>query len=67
MIKKGWECHPKPETRLGTKPLAVRVKKTKAGYEAKQEEISAAWPRLRTELSEAGRFSDDFVAAVGNQ
>jgi hypothetical protein len=67
MIKKGWECHPKPETRLGTKPMAVRVKKTKAGYEAKQEEISAAWPRLRTELSEAGRFSDDFVAAVGNQ
>jgi hypothetical protein len=65
MIRKGWECHPKPETRLGTKPKAVRVAKTKAGYEAVQAKIAAAWPRLRAELSEAGRFSDDFVAAVG--
>lgn len=65
MIRKGWECHPKPESRLGTKPKAVRVTKSKASYEAVQEKISAAWPRLRDELSEAGRFSDDFVSAVG--
>ena len=65
MIRKGWECHPKPESRLGTKPKAVRVTKSKAGYEAVQEKISAAWPRLRAELSEAGRFSDDFVCAIG--
>lgn len=65
MIKKGWECHPKPESRLGTKVKAVRVTKSKAGYEAVQEKISAAWPRLRAELSEAGRFSNDFVSAIG--
>ncbi len=65
MVRKGWECHPKPESRLGTKPKAVRVTKSKAGYEAVQEKISAAWPRLRAELSEAGRFSDDFVSAIG--
>ncbi len=65
MIRKGWECHPKPESRLGTKPKALRVTKSKAGYEAVQGKISAAWPRLKTELSEAGRFSDDFVSAVG--
>ena len=65
MIRKGWECHPQPETRLGTKPKALRVAKTKAGYEVVQEKITAAWPRLRAELSEARRFSDDFVAAVG--
>jgi len=64
MIKKGWECHPEPYTRLGTKKKDVRVTKSKAGYEAKQEEISEAWPRLRAELSEAGRFSDEFVSAV---
>lgn len=66
MIKNGWECHPKPESRLGTKPKALRVTKSKAGYEAVQKKISAAWPRLKTELSEAGRFSDDFVSAVGS-
>lgn len=65
MIRKGWECQPQPESRLGTKPKSVRVAKTKAGYEAVQEKITAAWPVLRAELSEAGRFSDDFVAAVG--
>lgn len=67
MIKKGWECHPKPESRLGTKPIALRVYKSKAGYEAVQADISAAWPKLKDELSEAKRFSDDFVSAVGNQ
>jgi hypothetical protein len=65
MIQKGWECHPKPESRLGTKPKAQRVTKSKAGYEAVQDGISAAWPRLRAELSEAERFSNDFVSAVG--
>jgi hypothetical protein len=65
MIRKGWECHLNSESRLGTKPKAVRVTKSKAGYEAVQERISAEWPRLRAELSEAGRFSDDFVSAVG--
>lgn len=65
MMRKRWECHLKPESRLGTKPKAMRVTKSKAGYEAVQEKISAAWPRLRMELSEAGRFSDDFVSAVG--
>lgn len=65
MIRKGWECHPKPESRLGTKPKAERVTKSKAGYEAIQGKVADAWPRLREELSEAKRFSDDFAAAVG--
>lgn len=65
MIRKGWECHPKPESRLGTKPKAVRVYKTEASYKLIQDDITAAWPRLTVELSEAGRFSDDFVSAVG--
>ena len=67
MIQKEWECYPKPELRLGTKPKALRVIKSKAGYEAVQGEISAAWPRLRAELSEAGRFSADFESAVCNR
>lgn len=66
MIRKGWECHPNPESRLGTKPKAVRLKKSKAGYEAIQNRISAAWPRLQADLSEAGRFSNEFVSAVSS-
>lgn len=64
MQRKGWECHPNPESRLGVRPLAARIRKRKADYQAKQQDITAAWDRLRNELSEAGRFSTDFVNAV---
>jgi hypothetical protein len=65
MIRKAWECHPKAESRLGTKPKAVRVTKSKVGYETIQGKVTEQWPRLREELSEAGRFSKDFVSCLG--
>ena len=64
MERKGWECHPNPESRLGVQPLAARIRKSKADYQSKQQDITAAWDRLRNDLSEAGRFSTDFVNAV---
>lgn len=64
MQRKGWECHPDPESRLGVQPKDVRIKKNKAGYQSKQPVITAAWDRLRQDLSEAGRFSTDFLNAV---
>jgi hypothetical protein len=64
MQRKGWECHPNPESRLGVQPLAARIRKSKADYQSKQQDITAAWGRLRIDLSEAGRFSTDFVNAV---
>ena len=67
MARQGWECHPKPESRLGTKPKANRVTKSKVGYESIQNRICEAWPRLRTELSEADRFSTEFEAALAIQ
>ncbi len=64
MQRKGWECHPNPESRLGVQPKEVRIRKSKADYQAKQQDINAAWDRLRNDLSEAGRFSNDFMSAV---
>jgi len=64
MKRKGWECHPNPESRLGTKKISERVRKSEADYKRIQERITQAWPRLFIELSEAGRFSNDFTAAA---
>lgn len=65
MQKKGWECHPNPESRLGVQKKEKRIKKSEAGYKLVLDQISEEWPRLKADLSEAGRFSDDFVSAVG--
>jgi hypothetical protein len=63
MIRKGWECHPDPETRLRIKPIKSRVRKSKDCYQAIQDMITSNWPIVREMLSEADRFSNDFVAA----
>lgn len=64
MIKKGWECHPKPEKRLSQQPLVQRFSKNQADYAVRQDQFVAEWPRVSTELSEAGRFQLDFLLAV---
>ena len=64
MQRKGWECHPDPESRLGVQPKEVRIKKTKGHYQARQQDIASAWPRLCNDLSEAARFSTDFSDVV---
>jgi hypothetical protein len=64
MTKRGWECSPNPERRLGTRKRGERVRKSESDYKLIQERITQSWPRLRNELSEARRFSDDFVDAV---
>ncbi|HEY1052122.1 MAG TPA: hypothetical protein VGE39_20265, partial [Prosthecobacter sp.] len=64
MQRKGWECHPEPESRLAQQPKADRIKKSKADYMAKQPDITAVWPRLCGHMTEAKRFSDDFMSAV---
>lgn len=64
MQRKGWECHPDPESRLGVQPKEERIRKCKADYQSRQSHMTAAWDRLRRDLSEAGRFSTDFLNAV---
>jgi hypothetical protein len=43
MIKKGWECHPSPDSRLGTKPKAVRITKSNAGYQSIKDKMTEQW------------------------
>lgn len=64
MAKKGWECHPKPESRLAQLPLPQRFKKSRADYEKRAAELVIAWPTISTKLSEAKRFQAEFCAAV---
>ncbi len=64
MRRRGWECHPEPAGRLAQQPSAVRIRKSKADYLAKQSDITGAWPRLCGHMTEAARFSDDFRRAV---
>jgi hypothetical protein len=64
MKKKGWECHPKPENRLGQQPKAVRFCKSQRDYEDRKAEIQAGWTTIVQNLTEARRFQDDFLAAL---
>ncbi|MBI4740425.1 MAG: hypothetical protein HY777_02490 [Betaproteobacteria bacterium] len=64
MEKKGWECHPKPESRLAQQPVNVRFAKTQADYAALRTDFKAKWPYVVAHLPEARRFQSDFHAAI---
>jgi hypothetical protein len=56
--RRGIECHPNPESRLGQQPKLVRFAKTQDDYRAKAETFKKAWPTIATAAvcSEAERF-----------
>lgn len=64
MIRKGWECHPSPETRLGQQPKTHRFAKSQAAYQARSAAFQEGWPRIVGRLNEARRFQEEFMAAV---
>jgi hypothetical protein len=64
MKKLGWECHPNPESRLAQQPIKIRFAKRQLEYQAKRPGIKAGWAYLTSNLSEAARFQNDFLAAV---
>lgn len=59
-----WECHASPEGQLGQQPKISRIAKTRRDYESRRPQLTAAWPQV-CRLSEAQRFSDAFLTAVG--
>jgi len=61
---KRWECHANPEGQLGQQPAAQRIKKRVEDYEAKSAEFRSTWPRVRSRLAEAKRFSEELLAAI---
>jgi len=66
MKKHGWECHRKPETRLGQQPKVYRFAKNYTDYQNRETELRAGWPIIIETLTEARRFHEDFTAAIQN-
>ncbi len=64
MIKRGWECHPRPESRLAQQKLPHRFGKSQAEYEERRMQFQANWPVIAERLSEAARFQHDFRIAM---
>lgn len=58
------ECFLYPESRLSQQPKRNRIQKTVSDYKNKLTAISEAWPTVRKKLSEADRFSSEFLAAI---
>lgn len=58
------ECFLDTESRLSQQPKRNRIQKTVSDYRNNLSAISKAWPMVRTQLSEADRFSSEFLAAV---
>ena len=59
-----WECHSSPEGQLGQQPKPSRIAKSRRDYESRRQELIEGWPRVRS-LSEAERFSQEFMNAIG--
>ena len=64
MVRRGKECHPKPENRLAQQPKSKRFAKTRASYREQGSRIVKAWPAIASKLSEAGRFQVELKAAA---
>lgn len=64
LARKGWECHDNPAAQLGREPKSQRIKKCVEDYREKESQFRTTWPRVRGKLTEADRFSQDFLAAV---
>ena len=63
-VIRGIECWRNPENRLGQQPADQRVQKRIRDYQQRAEEFKNAWPRLVTNLTEAQRFQNEFLAAM---
>ena len=64
MIRRGFECHPNPASRLAVQKKGVKFPKSEKEYLPRYQEIMDGWNWLVEHLSEAQRFQNDFVAAA---
>ena len=64
MARRGQECHPKPEDRLGQQPKKKRFAKTRSEYREREPKLVTAWPLITQRLGEARRFQTDFEVAL---
>ena len=64
ILRGNWECHPNPQRQLRALPLPRRFAKSASDYRAKQSEMTAAWPRVSAQCTEAARFAQEFRTAL---
>lgn len=63
--QENWECHSNPGGQLNTLPKTKHFSKGKPrDYLERSREISQAWPRVSAKLTEAARFSEEFLRAI---
>jgi hypothetical protein len=61
VAKANWECRPNPEGLLGQIRKTARITKSVADYRARFEQTADYWPAVRRRLTEAERFSTEFL------
>jgi hypothetical protein len=64
VVKADLECRRNPEGLLAQMPKGTRMAKSISAYRARFEAGNDLWPTVRAALSEAARFSDDFLNAA---
>jgi hypothetical protein len=64
MAKKGWECHPKPENRLGQQTKKFRFGKNQEDYEKRSSGLKDGWKVIAAKITEAQRFQGEFQAVI---
>ena len=66
MNRLGWECHPKPENRLGQQNVSHRFAKKHEDYLHRYEHFVSHWPKVVARLSEAARFQQEFLTTLSS-
>ena len=59
-----WECRADPGAQLKARPRHGSVRKSRAAYEERRQQISDGWPTVAANLTEAGRFHGELLAAI---
>ena len=60
-----WECRSNPGTQLSVLPKGKKLSKTRTHYEHRKNDVGTGWPIVASKLTEARRFEEEFLAAVG--
>lgn len=64
VLRSDWECRADPAAQLGQLPKRRRVRKRAADYLRLRAAITAGWPGVAANLSEAGRFHRQLSATA---
>lgn len=59
-----WECRSDPGAQLTARPRHSSIRKSRAAYDERRQEISDGWPVVAANLTEAERFQEELLAAV---